>query len=219
MSTLRPPPQDNLREVARRAFETISRIPPEQLATRCGGRARGRAVELDLLGRTVTADLDRRVVLEAGGPEATDAVAAAVTRYMALSDRLEEAARGDWIGFADDTGARGYLVPFRGRVVAPLVAAFGRRPEAFVRAAEALGGERVPSLEPPGSAAFRIRVLPRVEIAFVLSPGDEELPAEGQMLFPRNMFRVFTVEDLVWLAGLASAALRGKHPVKAISPP
>ena len=213
VATRRPPPQENLREAARRAFEEIAAADPEALAGRAGGTLRGRTIELILLGRPVSVDLDRKAVIEEGGAAASDAVAAPVARYLARCGGLGETG-GDWLGFADDANARGYLDPFRRGVVAPLLAAFGRRPEDFAQAAALLGGERVPALETPGSAAYRVRVLPRVDLVFVLSPGDDEFPAEGQVLFPRGLFRAFAVDDLVWLAGLAARALRGKHPVK-----
>ncbi len=211
MAHHRPPPQGNLREAARRAFEEIASADPEAMAERAGGTLRGRTIELVLLGRRVAADLDRRAVLEEGGAEASDAVAAPVARYLARCGGLGETG-GEWLGFADDANARGYLNPFRRAVVAPLLVAFGRRPEAFARAAEGLGGERVPALEASGSAAYRLRVLPRADLVFVLSPGDDEFPAEGQVLFPRGLFRAFAVDDLVWLAGLAARALRARLP-------
>jgi len=189
-------------------------VAPEVLAGRAGGVLRGRRIGILLLGRPVEVDLDRRTVRGEGGAEVSEVVAAVVVRYVALSGRLAEAG-GEWVGFADNPDARGYLGPFRGRVLAPLLAAFGARPEAFAAAARDLGGERVPSLEPPGSLAFRIAVLPRAVLVFVLCPGDEELPAEGQVLFPRELFGAFAVEDLVGLAGLAAGALRGRHPVPA----
>ena len=214
MGIPRPPPQENLREAARRAFAELAGVPPATVAARAGGRLDGSRVEVVILGRTVSADLERGVVLEAGGAAAADAVAAPVARYLARSGGLEESP-GDWIGFADDADARGYLGPFRGRGVAPFAAAFGRRPGAFDRAAKALGGERLPSIEAPGASAWRIRVLPRVDLVFVLNPGDEELPAEGQVLFPRALFRAFAVDDVVSLADLAGRALRGRWPGRA----
>lgn len=206
-----PPPQVPFREVCRRAFEEIASVDPRILAGRSGGTLCGTALRLVLLGRAVEVDLEGRTVRREGGGPVPDFVAASVARYLALSERLS-GETGGWVGFADDPGARGYWGPFRSRVLAPLLASFGRRPEAFAAAALALGGVRVPPLEAPGSLAFRLTVLPRAELVFALSPGDDELPAEGQVLFPRRLPGVFPVEDRVWLAGMASLALRGRHP-------
>jgi hypothetical protein len=204
-------PQQNLHETVRRAFDGIAGIAAEILAERAGGTLRGRTIELRMLGRTIAVDLDRRTVLDAGGAGAPAIVAAAVARYLARCDGLGEAS-GEWIGFADDANARGYLGPFRGRVVASFLGAFGRQPEAFAAAAAALGGERMPMFETSGAAAYRIPVLPRIDLIFILHPGDEDLPAEGQVLFPREIFRAFAVDDAVMLADLASRAMRGRGP-------
>jgi hypothetical protein len=100
-------------------------------------------------------------------------------------------------------------VPFRGRVLAPLLGRFGTDPEAFARAAAELGGERV-EVEAAGAVACKLAILPRVALTFVLHPGDEELPAEGQVLFPEALFEAFAVDDVVAMADLAARALRGK---------
>lgn len=248
---LKPKPQQNLREVIRRAFDGITGRRPGELAECAGGRARGRVIEIELLGRALAVDLDAREVRmcvegASAGP-VDEGIAAVVARYVMLCAGLPRDP-GPEIGFADHVDARGYLVPFRGRVVAPLVAKFGREPEGFARAAEELGGERRhlwghdegPHLEDPGTegagteaagtegagrspepasvaspqsdgpAAYRLAVLPRIALTFVLHPGDDELPAEGQVLFPRALFDVLAVDDLVATAELASRALRGR---------
>ena len=217
----RPEPQQNLREAIRRAFDSVAGVEPEALAERAGGRlsadghgASGRTVELDVLGRTVVADLDAREVrlrggAAGGGARVDDAIAAVVARYLALSGGLAADA-GPEIGFADCADARGYLGPFRGRVLAPLVRRFGRDPDSFARAAEGLGGERAPGLEGSGGTAYRLRVFPRLPVTFIFHPGDDEFAPEAVALFPRAAFEVLAVDDVVAAADLASRALRGR---------
>ena len=223
---LKPEPQQNLREVVRRAFDEIAGREPEELARSAGGRlSAGQVIELELLGRTLAVDLGARTVRTSGGPDLRarevrpvagdtraepvgDDVAAVVARYVMLSGKLPRDG-GPVIGFADAADARGYLVPFRGRVIAPLLGKFGRDPEAFARAAEEVGGERV-EVEAAGAVAWKLTVLPCVALTFVLYPGDEELPAEGQVLFPRALFEAFAVDDVVAMAELAARALRGR---------
>ncbi len=210
---LEPQPQQNLREVVRRAFDEIAGREPGELARSAGGRSSaGKVIELDLLGRTLAVDLEAREVrLAAEGAPAEpvgDNVAAVVVRYIMLSGKLPRDQDPE-IGFADNVDARGYLVPFRGRVIAPLLGRFGTDPDAFARAAEELGGERI-AVEATGTVARKIPVLPRVALTFVLHPGDEELPAEGQVLFPEALFEAFAVDDVVAMADLAARALRGR---------
>ena len=116
------------------------------------------------------------------------------------------------VSFAEVPRARSYLNPFRGRVVGAFLGAFGRAPETFARAAEALGARKVPygkeAPAPSGVEAWTFRVFPLVEISFVLHPADEEFEPEATVLFPRGLFEVFEVEDAVVMADLASRALR-----------
>jgi len=210
-----PEPQQNLREAAARAFESLAGVELEELARRSGAKAlEGRvAIALEVLSRSLVVELDSRRVLDPSGAEVPDSIAAPVARYLALSAKLDGLARAcgpDEIGFADDPSARGYLGPFRGRVVAPLLARFGHDPEAFSRAAAALGGERAHELEASGALAWRLHVFPRARLAFILHPGDDELEPECQVLFPRAVFRAFAVDDAVAMAELASRALRGR---------
>jgi hypothetical protein len=218
----RPEPQRNLREVIRLAFDALEgrdagsiaadaglRRDEAASAAQAGGRADSGIVEIELLGRKLAVDLAAREVRDREGGRVDDYIAAVVTRHLVLARKLPRDLGPD-VGFADDKDARGYLGPFRGRVLGPLLGRFGRDPDGFARAAEALGAERLEDLEDIGAVAFRVRVFPRVALVFVLHPGDEEFGADGQVLFPREVLRVFEVEDAVTTAELASRALRGK---------
>jgi hypothetical protein len=207
-----PVPQQHLREVIARAFDDLEGRDAETVAACAGGRLADGVVEIELLGRGLAVDLRAREMQEEGegdGALVDDFTAAVVARHLALADKLPGDLGPD-VSFADDEDARGYLGPFRGRVLGPLLGRFGSDPEGFARAAEALAGERLPQMDEIGALGYRLRVFPRVALVFVLHPGDDELPAEGQVLFPREVLRTFDVEDAVTTAELASRALRGK---------
>ncbi len=211
-----PKPQENLKETLRRAIEELRRRDAAELARECGGRVRGSVVEVDCFGRTLAVDVgagEVRIVSDGdgdGGSEAPagDSLAAVAARYVMLARALP-ADPGPEVGFADWPDARNYAGPFKGRALGALVGIFGRDPEAFAGAAEALGGEPV-EIEASGAVAFRLRVFPRVTVTVILHPGDDELPADGQMLFPRGLFEAFAPDDVVAYGELASRALRGR---------
>ncbi|MHC4248499.1 MAG: DUF3786 domain-containing protein [Planctomycetota bacterium] len=223
MDTPGPKPQENLKETLRRAIEELGRRDVPEVARECGGRARGRTIEVDCLGRTLVVDIDAgevRIVSDSGKAEsgdsvvsevdvlAGDALAAVAARYVMLAPGLPREP-GPEVGFADWPDARNYAGPFKGRALGALVGMFGRDPEAFARAAEGLGGERV-EIEASGAVAYRLRVFPRVTVTVILHPGDDELPADGQMVFPRGLFEAFAPDDVVAYGELASRALRGR---------
>jgi hypothetical protein len=202
-------PQSNLSEAISRAFDVIERDGADAVASGCGGLRGADAGEfaLEVLGRAVVIDVRRREVRVASGARVEDRVAAPVARYAAYGGRLR-AGRG-LVAFADVADARGYVGPFRARVVEPLVASIGGDPAALARAALAPGCRRAVEVERAGSSAFAVRVVPKVEIVFVLDPGDDELEPSGQALFDPGLFEAFAVDDVVAFAELASRALRG----------
>ncbi len=202
-------PQQNLKETLRRAMEELARRDVAELARECGGRLRGNVIEVGCLGRTLVVDIEACEVRSPDdGKPISDSLAAVAARYVMLAGGLS-AEPGPEIGFADWPDARNYAGPFKGRALGALIGIYGRKPEAFASAAEALGGERV-DVEASGAVAYRLRVFPRVTVTVILHPADDELPADGQMLFPRGLFEAFAPDDVVAFGELASRALRGR---------
>jgi hypothetical protein len=209
MSILRSGPQQNLKEALRRAIEELAQRDASELARECGGRLRGSAIEVDCLNLTLIVDIEARTVRSSGeGAPIGESLAAVAARYVMLAGRLS-AEPGPEIGFADWPDARNYAGPFKGRALGALIGIFGRKPEAFASAAEALGGESV-DVDASGAVAYRLRVFPRASVTVILHPADDELPADGQMLFPRGLFEAFAPDDVVAFGELASRGLRGR---------
>ncbi|MDK2905339.1 MAG: hypothetical protein PWR12_1415 [Eubacteriaceae bacterium] len=50
-----------------------------------------------------------------------------------------------------------------------------------------------------GDLAFSLKVMPVVEVAFILWYGDDEFEPEGQILFDQNLMDIFTIKDLAVL--------------------
>ncbi|WKY47222.1 DUF3786 domain-containing protein [Eubacteriaceae bacterium ES3] len=50
-----------------------------------------------------------------------------------------------------------------------------------------------------GDISFSLKVMPGVEMAFILWYGDDEFEAEGQILFDSNLIEIFTIKDLAVL--------------------
>lgn len=99
------------------------------------------------------------------------------------------------VGFDQLSGARFYGRPFRGRVELPLVRAFARQPDRLVQTAQALGG----SAAAYGDSSILLHPFPRVPIAFILWQGDDEVPANGKMLFDACAEDYLSAEDLTVL--------------------
>jgi hypothetical protein len=105
---------------------------------------------------------------------------------------------GTWIAYREIPGAAFYFEAFVKRAVNPLKGAFGANPEALRRAAAHLGSRPGGS----GDVALIFHPLPRVPLQLVLWQGDEEFPAEANILFDRTAGRMLSPEDAAWLAGM-----------------
>jgi hypothetical protein len=115
-----------------------------------------------------------------------------------LSAQEVPPAAGQWISYREIPGASFYFGAFVKRAVAPLKKVFGRNIPGFSRAAGILNGIKIES----GDAGFEFRVLPAVPLQLILWEGDDEFAEEANILFDKNIGRIFSPEDAAWLAGM-----------------
>ncbi len=112
----------------------------------------------------------------------------------------------DWVGFQDVPDGRFYSDAFQRRAKLPLLRAFGGRPEALETLARKAYGAEPAGL---GDASASVAALPRIRVALVIWGGDEEFPADGNILFDRNTNAYLPAEDMAWLAGMIVYPLMG----------
>ena len=105
---------------------------------------------------------------------------------------------GRWISYREIPGASFYFGAFVKRAVDPLKKVFGQNIAGFSRAAEKLGARIIEN----GDAGFEFRVLPAVPLQLILWEGDDEFPAEANILFDETIGRILSPEDVAWLAGM-----------------
>jgi len=108
------------------------------------------------------------------------------------------AATGHWISYREIPGAAFYFGAFLKRAVEPLKKVFGQNLSGFSRAAEKLRAREIES----GDAAFEFKALPAVPLQLILWTGDEEFPAEANILFDSTIGQILSPEDVAWLAGM-----------------
>ncbi|MDW7652450.1 MAG: DUF3786 domain-containing protein, partial [Bacillota bacterium] len=87
--------------------------------------------------------------------------------------------REHWLSFLELPGGPHHFAPFQQEAIFPLARAFGGSGEAFVTAAQELGGTAVNL----GHAGMVIPAFPRLSLAFILWLGDDEFPATANILF------------------------------------
>jgi hypothetical protein len=105
---------------------------------------------------------------------------------------------GQWISYREIPGAGFYFGAFVKRAVEPLKKVFGMNIAGFAKAARQLNASKIES----GDAAFEFRVLPAVCLQLIIWSGDDEFPAEANILFDQNIGQILSPEDVAWLAGM-----------------
>jgi hypothetical protein len=169
---------------------------------RSGARALGPdRIGLRCLGREYVVTYPDGLVLEADGQPAPETEAILLLLY--LTESTGRALEDRWVAFEQLSGGAGYAASFRGRVVAPLLRAFGPRPEALVPAAATLDGEPLEL----GDASVRLPALPCLPLACVLWGGDEEFPPSASVVFDASVEGYLDAEAVTVLAELATRRL------------
>jgi len=112
----------------------------------------------------------------------------------------------EWVSFQDIPDGRFYMDAFIKRAKEPLLKTFGSSPEKMVELA--YGIYNASPLE-HGDFSVMVNAFPMAPVALVLWEGDDEFPAEGNILFDRSISRMLSAEDIALLAGMVVYPLVG----------
>jgi hypothetical protein len=190
------------------AFDLAARAllakDPAQVAALAGAAWDGLGLTLALAGQAVRVRLDPVTVSAEGGPALSLTDQVLVLHYLTQADGRPVA--GEWIAFREMPGAQTYHPVFYQRAISPLKAGFGANPALLVELAQALGA--TPGAG--GDAAVIVPALPRVPLLLQVFAGDEDLPAEANVLFDRSAPGYLSAEDAAWLAGRVVYPLVGR---------
>jgi hypothetical protein len=106
---------------------------------------------------------------------------------------------GRWVAYRELPGAGFYFGAFAKRAMEPLKKVFGQNVAALNKAAARLGAVPMEA----GSAGFLLNLFPYAPIQIIVWEGDEEFPAEANILFDAAIGDYLSPEDAAWLASLA----------------
>jgi hypothetical protein len=108
------------------------------------------------------------------------------------------AASGQWVSYREIPGASFYFSAFVKRAIDPLKQVFGNQPENLLYPVEQIGGKKIEI----GDSGWEIQVFPKIRLQLILWQGDDEFPAEANILFDQNIDQYLSPEDIAWLAGM-----------------
>lgn len=121
-----------------------------------------------------------------------------ILQYLCSASGLPP--RGKWLSFLELPDGRHHYAPFQTDGTIPLARHFGQKPGEFSKAARNLGGRPIEL----GDAGYEIPALPKLPLAVILWEGDEEFPAQTNILFDSVAPTHLTTAAL-WVLGVELA--------------
>ena len=107
-------------------------------------------------------------------------------------------ATDSWVSYREIPGASFYYSAFVKRAIDPLKKVFGQNVDDLLRAGEILGGKTIDT----GDVGYEFRLFPNIRLRLILWAGDDEFPAEANIVFDENIKEILSPEDIAWLAGM-----------------
>jgi hypothetical protein len=181
------------------AVDDLADVPLDDLIERSGfKRSDGSAFLVPFLDRTYLVDPDGFEFSDSAAPQKEVPIQEQVLVLHYLQAPEAPRPSGSWVSYREIPGASFYNSAFIKRAIDPLKKVFGQDPEAFQRAADRMAGRPVE----PGDVGFEFDVFPRVPLQIILYVGDDEFPAEANILFDPSIQRILSAEDIAWMAGM-----------------
>jgi hypothetical protein len=191
----------------RKAIAALAGLDLGEVARRRGAACQGRRLELAFFGQPLGIEV----------PEGPDGEARFQPAELALTEKIlilhylgsgaapepELPSPGRLLSFQQLAGASFYEPTYRKRGPVRIARRFGGDVPGFARACRAMGWIE----EKLGDAAYGGPVLPRLHCVVVLHRGDEEFPAEVNLLFNDGIAQLLPLEDVAVLAGLVATRL------------
>lgn len=160
---------------------------------------------LTLLGRPVTVSWPDMVSRFSDDGTET----ASNTRILLARLLLEGAltpAKGLFLAYTDMPWGNVYAQQFRGRCILRMAGTYGSNLPGFEKAAASVAGVAAES----GDRSFDLPFLPGLTVRLILWEGDEEFPAQAQILFSDNFSAAFGAEDIAVVGDVLLNAMKGR---------
>ena len=187
-----------LRQLERLRAEILT-TQPGRLAANCGATLVDQQIRFSYWGQAVGISWPQLKAWRlSDGSEYSVYDEGMLLYYLRQADGTSMA--NQWIGYRELPGGSFYSQAFQGYSGDRLARVYGDHPEAYGTAAQHLDGVSLPGL--PG-VAYAFLPLPRIRLAAILYPGDEEFAARASVLFDAAAGHYMTTDGLALLgAGL-----------------
>jgi hypothetical protein len=191
-------PIDKLAPVVKEAQEKLRASDRAVVAERSGATLdRDDNLRVEFLRREYVIDHAEWTVKRADdGAVPPSILQCLILTYLYMSDGTSPLDR--WVGFRELPNGLFYAQAFQGYTGAALVRDLNGDVAAFNQASEKLQGMALPI----GDAGYSFQVLPRLKLAVVMWAGDDEFPAQAQVLFQETAPHYLITDGLAIVGSL-----------------
>lgn len=184
---------------------------PGRLAVNCGGTLVDQKIRMQYWGQEYEISCtDLKAYKVSDGSECSVYDSGMLLYYLREADGTPLA--DHWIGYRELPGGNFYSQAFQGYSGDRLARMFGNTPDVYIKAAQELDGMTLSAL--PG-VSFAYLPLPRIRLASILYPGDDEFPARASVLFDAAACHYMTTDGLALLgAGLVGRLIKAGNALK-----
>ena len=186
--------EENMLRSIEELKDSILSSSPEQVSFRSGAHFKNERIHLTYWGSATVIDWPELKMHSSEGTPLSTFDRAMIMFYLKTADGAEMADR--WIGFRELPSGGFYNQAFQGYSGDRLAQFYGDTPDELIGAAAIIGGTRLPAL---ADYAFAFQPLPRIRLAAVLWPGDDEFPSKASILFDVSSSHYMTTDGLALL--------------------
>lgn len=175
-----------------KAWEELLKLNPEDPAS------------VRFLADEYTVDFkEKRIISLACNAPAKDFTAILILHYLVVKSKGLPELTGEWVSFKELSGVEGYYPAFRKRAIEPIIRKYGAHPGGILTVLERLPAKRVDQ----GDIGIVLEAFTDVPVMIELWRPDDEFGPEANMLFDKNINKIFCTEDIVVLAGFLASQL------------
>ena len=148
---------------------------------------------------------NKKVTAPQGMPPAKDYIVILLLHYLIKKLQLKTLpkAGAEWIDFRSIDGGEAYYPTFKKRTIDHILKKYGSRPEALLN----ITGKMPARKATIGDTGIIVDVFEEVPILITMSKSDEEFGPDANILFDKNISKVFCTEDIVVLTEIVTHKL------------
>ena len=185
--------------------EKTGEFDPHELSLKSGVPFDGKEFHLTVMGRPVSMQWPELVCrYDDGGKEAGSAIIILMTRLVMYG--VLTPPNGKMLSYIETPWGAHYFKAFKGRCLDRLARTYGSNAKKLAEDAEAIGAREVAG----GDCSVEFEFIPGLTVRATVWEGDDEFPANAQILFSDSFLPAFAAEEIAVVGDTFMNALKGR---------